>query len=43
MLDGNPETASNFEIQCLFLLKKWDGSVDRRVRLCNTKGEKRKW
>jgi hypothetical protein len=39
MLDGAPETVSNFDMECLFLLRKPDGSVDRLVRLRNILGE----
>ena len=39
MLDGLPEPVSNFEMECLFLLRKSDGSVDRLVRLRNVLGE----
>lgn len=39
MLDGLPEPVSNFQMECLFLLRKSDGSVDRLVRLRNVLGE----
>ncbi|MGN6555246.1 MAG: hypothetical protein ACTHLW_16180, partial [Verrucomicrobiota bacterium] len=40
MLDGLPEGVSNFEIECLYLLKKCDGNKDRLVRLVNDIGER---
>lgn len=39
MLNGLPEPISNFKMECLFLLRKPDGSVDRLVRLENVMGE----
>ena len=39
MLDGLPEAVSDFEMECLFLLRKNDGSVTRLVRLQNMVGE----
>ena len=39
MLEGLPEPVSNFEMECLFLLKKSDGLVDRLVSLRNIMGE----
>ncbi len=40
MLDGLPEGVSNFQIECLYLLKKCDGNMDRLVRLVNDIGER---
>jgi hypothetical protein len=39
LLDGLPEPVSDFKMECLFLLRKSDGSVDRLVRLRNMVGE----
>ena len=39
MLDGLPEPISNFKLECLFLLRKPDDTVDRLVRLRNVMGE----
>jgi hypothetical protein len=39
LLDGSPEPVSDFEIQCLFLLRKSNGEVQRLVRLRNILGE----
>jgi hypothetical protein len=39
MLDGLPEPVSDFEMECLFVLRKSDGTVDRLVRLRNVLGE----
>ena len=39
MLDGSPDGVSNFVMECLFLLRKADGDVDRLVRLRNVVGE----
>lgn len=39
MLDGPPEAVSNFELECLYLLKRADGLVSRLVRLKNLVGE----
>lgn len=39
LLDGLPEIVSDFEMECLFVLRKSDGKVDRLVRLRNILGE----
>jgi len=39
MLGGLPESIADFKIECLFMLVKPDGGVDRVVRLENIKGE----
>lgn len=39
MLDGAPESVSDFVMECLFVLRKSDGTVDRLVRLRNILGE----
>ena len=39
MLKGIPEAVSNFAMECLFLLRRSDGDVDRLVRLKNVVGE----
>lgn len=39
MLKGTPEPVSNFAMECLFLLRKSNGDVDRLVRLKNVLGE----
>jgi hypothetical protein len=39
MLEGLPTAVSDFEIECLFLLRRSDGSVTRLVRLRNIVGE----
>ena len=39
MLKGTPEAVSNFAMECLFLLRKSNGDVDRLVRLKNVAGE----
>src|ERR1035437_2134226 len=39
MLDGLPEAVSDFKMECLFLLRKTDGSVTRLIRLRNNVGE----
>jgi len=39
LLDGMPEEVSDFEMECLFLLRKSNGQVERLVRLKNILGE----
>jgi len=39
MLKGTPEPVSNFRMDCLFLLRKSDGEVERLVQLSNINGE----
>ncbi|HEV2327648.1 MAG TPA: hypothetical protein VGY56_02540 [Verrucomicrobiae bacterium] len=39
MLNGLPEPISNFKMECLFLLRKSDGTMNRLVRLENVNGE----
>jgi hypothetical protein len=39
MLDGLPTAVSDFDMECLFLLRKSDGSVTRLVQLRNNVGE----
>ena len=39
LLAGLPQPVSNFRLDCLYLLRRSDGSVTRLVRLINTKGE----
>ncbi len=39
-LEGEPELVSDFEMECLFLLRMSDGSVNRLVRLHNVVGER---
>lgn len=39
LLEGMPESVSNFELECLFLLRDSEGMVTRLVRLRNIKGE----
>lgn len=39
LLAGMPESVSNFELECLFLLRNSEGLVTRLVRLKNIKGE----
>ncbi len=42
MLDGAPEAVSDFWLECMFLMEKPDGHIDRLVRLHNVRGEKTK-
>jgi len=39
MLKGTPEIVANFRMECKFLLRKVDGTIDRLVIMRNHKGE----
>jgi len=39
VLDGLPTPVSNFKMECVFMVRKSEGTVDRLVRLQNVLGE----